>query len=367
MGELAAGGLVHVPVTQAGESTPVLETPTASPPIQPRGLGLPRFELTRESAFTRVAPPVARVEPEHPRLALRLPQMPGLVLQPVGAPPIAAPAPAPVYVPVPAPMPVPAADPEVAAPAVAEGFLVTSKLPQITALFWALKMAATTVGETGGDQISEAMRVGFVGCFLIFLVVFLVAVTAQVRAGRFIPALYWTVIVATSAMGTELADFIFHTLGIGFVSIVLGLLAPMAIIYLLGRFTGGSFSVTDIKSRRDEALYWALILTSNTIGTGVGDGMAVTPLGVWGSTILIAALMGGLYWLYRTTSTSRVALFWAAFILTRPLGATGGDLLWKPAAEGGLGLGRVAVSFVLVSIIVALAAYQTRLLRRRTT
>ncbi|MBC7592097.1 MAG: hypothetical protein H7226_13785 [Salinibacterium sp.] len=152
----------------------------------------------------------------------------------------------------------------------------------------------------------------------------------------------------TSKAGTEMADFIFHTLGIGAVSIVLGLVAPTVAILLLGKFTGGSFSVTDIKSRRGEVPYWALILTSNTIGTGIGDGLGVTVLGKLGGTVLIAVIMLGLYWAYKNTNISRVALFWATFVLTRPLGA------------GGLGLGRVTVSLALIAFMAILVRKQKR-------
>lgn len=244
--------------------------------------------------------------------------------------------------------------------AVGIGKEVAGKLPQITALFWALKMAGTTLGETGGDYISEGLHVGFLMTFFLVMAAFLVLVNAQVKLGRLVPSLYWTVIVMTSMAGTEMADFIFHTLGIGFVSIVMGLIAPMVVVFLLGRFTGGSFSVTDIKSRRDEVLYWSLILTSNTIGTGIGDGLGASPIGKLGSTLLIAAIMLGLYWTYRYTNASRVGLFWATFVLTRPLGATGGDLLWQPHSMGGLGLGRVTVSLALIAFMAVLVHRQTR-------
>ncbi|MBC7460562.1 MAG: hypothetical protein H7287_04305 [Thermoleophilia bacterium] len=242
----------------------------------------------------------------------------------------------------------------------------TSKLPAITLGFWALKMAATTLGETGGDQISEAMHVGFLTTFVIFMAVFLAAVVAQVRAGRLVPALFWTVIVATSAAGTEMADFIFKTVGIGVVSGAMALVAPIVLIVALGRITGGSFSVTDITSRRDEVLYWATILTTNTIGTGLGDGLTAG-LGVVGGTLVASSMMGVVIWAYFRTSISRVVLFWAAFITTRPLGATGGDLLWQPHSAGGLGLGRIAVSIALALFMVVLIAKASRDTARSTT
>ncbi|MCW2972171.1 MAG: hypothetical protein JWN72_444, partial [Thermoleophilia bacterium] len=148
-----------------------------------------------------------------------------------------------------------------------------SKLPAITLSFWVLKMAATTLGETGGDQISESMHVGYLATFALFMAIFLAAVTTQVRSGQLRPGLFWTVIVATSAAGTEMADFLFETIGIGVISGAMALIAPIVLIVLLGRTTGGSFSVTDITTRRDEVLYWATILTTNTIGTGLGDGL----------------------------------------------------------------------------------------------
>jgi uncharacterized membrane-anchored protein len=143
----------------------------------------------------------------------------------------------------------------------------------------------------------------------------------------------------------------------------MALVAPVVLIVLLGRITGGSFSVTDITSRRDEVLYWATILTTNTIGTGVGDGLTAG-LGVVGGTIVASTLMGAIIVAYFRTSISRVALFWAAFIMTRPLGATGGDLLWEPHAAGGLGFGRVAVS-LLCAVIAGLVLVSTRQLERQ--
>jgi len=240
-----------------------------------------------------------------------------------------------------------------------------SKLPAITALFWVLKTAGTTPGETAGDFISEDLGVGFLMTFFLVMAVFLYVAWLQVRAGRLVLGLYWTVIVMTSMAGTEMADFIFNTIGIGVTSVALGFIAPIIVIYLLGKYTGGSFSVTDIRTRRDEVLFWALILTSNTIGTGIGDGLGVTPLGVLGGTILIAGIMLGVYGLYAMTTISRVALFWTAFVLTRPLGATGGDLLSKPQAEGGLGLGRVVVSLVLLTLMAALIWNENRRARHR--
>ncbi|MBC7644409.1 MAG: hypothetical protein H7123_04725 [Thermoleophilia bacterium] len=238
------------------------------------------------------------------------------------------------------------------------------KLPQITALFWALKMAGTTLGETGGDQISEAMHVGYLATFFLFMAIFLIAVTAQVRAGRLIPALYWTVIVATSAAATEMSDFIDRTIGLGPVTGLMIMAAPLALVYTMGRSTGGSFSVTDIKSRKAEVMYWTTILTTNTIGTAVGDGLA-NSLGIPLSTLLVSIVMGAIIWAYFNTKISRVALFWAAFVMTRPLGATGGDLLWKPHSEGGMALGRINVSLVLITVIVGLVIYATKRLQEQ--
>jgi len=239
-----------------------------------------------------------------------------------------------------------------------------SKLPEIAALFWVLKMAGTTLGETAGDFISEDLGVGFLMTFFLVMAAFLYVAWLQVRAGRLVLGLYWTVIVMTSMAGTEMADFIFNTIGIGVTSVALGFIAPIVVIYLLGKYTGGSFSVTDIRTRRDETLFWALILTTNTIGTGIGDGLGITPVGVLGGTILIATMMLGIYGLYATTTVSRVALFWTAFVLTRPLGATGGDLLSRPQVEGGLGLGRVGVSIVLLALMAGLIWNENRRSRR---
>jgi uncharacterized membrane-anchored protein len=229
-----------------------------------------------------------------------------------------------------------------------------SKVPHVTLAFWVVKIAATTLGETAGDALSMTLKLGYVVSTLIFLAIFLVAVTAQIRARQFHPFLYWTVIVATTTVGTTMADFADRSLGIGYVGGSLILFALVVTVLFVWWRTEGSVSVDPIQSPRVEAFYWASILASNTLGTALGDFLADSSgLGyrrgalVFAGAILVVAL------LYRFTSISRSGLFWAAFILTRPLGATLGDFLTKPRVTGGLALGRFSSSAVLAAFMVA--------------
>ncbi|HEY0204808.1 MAG TPA: hypothetical protein VGC15_11730 [Acetobacteraceae bacterium] len=230
-----------------------------------------------------------------------------------------------------------------------------SKVPEVTLGFWVIKVIATTLGETGGDAVTMTLGLGYLVGTAIFAALFVVAVGAQIRARRFHPFLYWAVIVATTTAGTTLADFFDRSLGIGYVggsSVLFALL--LATLWLWHR-TLGSVSVDSVTTPRAEMFYWATIMFSQTLGTALGDFLADTGgLGYGGGALVFGAglvVVAGLYFL---TGVSRTVLFWAAFILTRPLGATVGDFLDKPLADGGLALGRFAASGVLAALMVGL-------------
>ncbi len=229
-----------------------------------------------------------------------------------------------------------------------------SKVPEVTLLFWIIKIFATTLGETGGDAVSMSMNLGYLVGTAIFAVIFLVAVSAQIRAKVFHPTLYWATIIATTMVGTTLADFADRSLGIGYAggsTLLLTLL--LASLYTWYRSLG-SIDVSTVSSPKSEMFYWVTIMFSQTLGTALGDWTADTAgFGYGGSAVLFGALLGLLVIAYYTTRLSRVGLFWAAFILTRPLGAVVGDLLDKPLDHGGLALSRYTASFALLAFIVA--------------
>lgn len=229
-----------------------------------------------------------------------------------------------------------------------------SKVPEVTLGFWLIKILATTLGETGGDAVTMSMHLGYLAGTAIFAALFVIAVAAQMRAQRFHPFLFWTVIIATTTVGTTMADFFDRSIGIGYAggSAILFLLL-MASLWLWYR-SEGSVAVEQIDTRRGEVYYWATILFSQTLGTALGDWTAdKTGLGYQGAALVFGAglliVAGAYFW----TRMSHTALFWAAFILTRPLGATVGDFLDKPHDHGGLALSRYVASAVLIAAIVA--------------
>src|SRR5580700_3782754 len=229
-----------------------------------------------------------------------------------------------------------------------------SKVPEVTLGFWLIKILATTLGETGGDAVSMSMNLGYAISSIIFIGIFVVAVIAQVAAKAFHPFLYWTVIVATTTAGTTMADFADRSLGIGYpggASILFVLLmASLGVWY----WSAGSVSVNTVATPKIEMFYWVAILFSQTLGTALGDWMADTNgLGYEGGALVFAAALAVIAAAYRYTHISHTFLFWSAFILTRPLGATLGDLLDKPLEEGGLEFSRFYASAILAAIIVA--------------
>jgi len=229
-----------------------------------------------------------------------------------------------------------------------------AKVPEVTLGFWMIKVAATTLGETGGDAVSMSMQLGYLVSTAIFAAIFAVAVTVQIRARHFHPALYWTTIIATTTVGTTLADFADRSLGIGYA----GGSALLLVLLLASLFAWhralGSISVDTVNSPRTEAFYWVTIMFSQTQGTALGDWTADSAgLGYTGAAIVFAGLLAMIALAWYRTRASRTLLFWAAFILTRPLGAVVGDFLDKPVADGGLALSRYAASGVLLVFIVA--------------
>ncbi len=235
--------------------------------------------------------------------------------------------------------------------------LTRSKVPEVTLTFWVLKIAATTLGETGGDAVSMTLNLGYLVGTAIFAAAFLVLAAAQIRAKSFHAPLYWAVIVATTTVGTTMADFADRSLGIGYTGGASILFALVLVSLLIWWRTEGTVSVNTVTTPRAEAFYWVTILFSNTLGTALGDWAADDGgLGFEGGALVFGAAIALIAIVYYTTSLSRTLLFWAAFILTRPLGATLGDLLTKPVADGGLHLGRFASTGVIAVFIIACIA-----------
>jgi uncharacterized membrane-anchored protein len=228
-----------------------------------------------------------------------------------------------------------------------------SKVPAVTLTFWIIKIAATTLGETGGDTVSMTLNWGYLLSSLMFLAVLIAFVSAQISAKRFHPLLYWATIVASTTAGTTLADFADRSLGIGYPGGSLLLLTCVLVTLALWYRTEGSVSVSTVNTPRVEAFYWATITFSQTLGTALGDWAADSGLGYGGGALLFGAALAVVALLYLRTHISRVVLFWAAFILTRPLGATLGDFFDKPPAQGGLGLSRPLASAVLALFVLA--------------
>ena len=236
------------------------------------------------------------------------------------------------------------------------------KVPAVTLVFWIIKILATTLGETAGDTVSMSMNLGYLVGTAIFAVLFAVAVVLQIRAWRFHPILYWLTIIATTTVGTTLADFADRSLGIGYAGGTSILLVLLISSLLIWHRTLGSISVETVSSPKVEVFYWMTIMFSQTLGTALGDWTADSAgLGYLGSAGLFGALLALVTAAYYWTSISRTSLFWTAFILTRPLGAVVGDFLDKPHSAGGLALSRYSASAVLLACIIAcLFTFETK-------
>ncbi len=231
--------------------------------------------------------------------------------------------------------------------------LHATKIPEVTLGFWIIKILATTLGETGGDTFSMTMDLGYLVSSAIFLSVLLVLVAIQIAAKKFHPLLYWAVIVASTTAGTTMADFATRSLGIGYPGGSLLLFGCLMAVLGLWYWSLGSISVDTVSTPKVEAFYWAAITFSQTLGTALGDWVADAGLGYEGGALVFAAGLAVLAAAYFWTGTSRVMLFWAAFILTRPLGATVGDFIDKPLDHGGLAFSRPLASLVVAVLMIA--------------
>ncbi|MER5852393.1 hypothetical protein ABT126_36720 [Streptomyces sp. NPDC002012] len=263
---------------------------------------------------------------------------------------------------------------------------VMKKLPEVTLAFWIMKIAATTLGETAGDLFSQTLQLGYFLTTIALFLVFAVTLVVQLRSKRYNPFFYWTVILSTSMAGTTMSDFMNRDagaeyltagttslgwgpqgLGLGYPAGAAILISLLMAIFIVWKLTGQTFAIRDIVTFRGEALFWSAILVSNTLGTSMGDFLSDSSgLGYAGGALLVTALLAVLAALMRVPAVPNVALFWIAFVLTRPLGATAGDFLTKPAAKGGLDLGTPGSSAVLLVILLGLMAHAHAQERKNT-
>ncbi|MFJ9471244.1 COG4705 family protein [Streptomyces caniferus] len=254
---------------------------------------------------------------------------------------------------------------------------VLRKLPEVTLAFWVMKIAATTLGETAGDLFAQTLKLGYFLTTIALFLIFVVTLVVQLRSRRYHPFSYWTVILSTSMAGTTMSDFMnrdasaeFLTggakslgwgpqgLGLGYPTGAAILISLLLVIFVIWKCTGLTFAIRDIVTFRAEALFWAAILVSNTLGTSMGDFLSDSSgLGYAGGALLVTGVLAVLVGLMRVPAVPNVVLFWIAFVLTRPLGATAGDFLTKPLAKGGLDLGTAGSSAVLLAVLIGLMGY----------
>ncbi|MEO6517524.1 MAG: hypothetical protein ABIO17_00825 [Pseudoxanthomonas sp.] len=240
-----------------------------------------------------------------------------------------------------------------------------SKVAAVTLAFWVMKIAATTLGETAGDLLSMTLNLGYVLSSAILLTAFMGLLTLQLRARRFHPLLFWSVVLATSTAGTTLSDMMDRTLGLGYAWGTAILAGSLALVLLLWKWSEKTLSVSNISTRRSEIFYWLAVLCSNTLGTALGDFLAHdSGLGFAGGAMLIGSLILVTALATRSKRVNRVVLFWVAFVLTRPFGATFGDLLTKPVADGGLDFGTMGSSLILFALLGGMVGVS--MLQRRT-
>ncbi|MEU1804139.1 hypothetical protein [Streptomyces sp. NPDC019937] len=264
---------------------------------------------------------------------------------------------------------------------------VPRKLPEVTLAFWVMKVAATTLGETAGDLFAQTLKIGYFLTTIALFLIFVITLVVQLRSRRYNPFFYWTVILSTSMAGTTMSDFMnrdasatFLTdgatslgwgpqgLGLGYPVGAVILMSLLVVIFVVWRVTGLTFAIRDIVTFRAEALFWAAILVSNTLGTSMGDFLSDSSgLGYAGGALLVTGVLAVLAALMRVPVVPNVVLFWIAFVLTRPLGATAGDFLTKPIAKGGLDLGTAGSSAVLLAVLVGLMGYAHVQERRTAT
>jgi uncharacterized membrane-anchored protein len=243
-----------------------------------------------------------------------------------------------------------------------------SKVPAVTLIFWVIKILATTVGETGGDALSMTLKLGYFESSLIFLAFFVVALIAQVLSKRYRPVFYWAVVVATTTVGTTTSDYLDRTVGLGYVTSSAILLCLVFVVLVAWHYSTGSIAFDHITSRKNEMFYWVTILVSNTLGTALGDFVATTTgLGFERGALVFSGLIACVAALHFFTHLPNAWLFWAAYVLTRPLGATLGDTLTKSHSEGGLALGRIDSSLTILAAMVIIIALNYRLRERIQT
>lgn len=263
------------------------------------------------------------------------------------------------------------------------GRYVMKKLPEVTLAFWVMKIAATTLGETAGDLFAQTLKLGYFLTTIALFAIFVVTLVVQLRSHRYNPFFYWTVILSTSMAGTTMSDFMNRDtsylsagekslgwgpqgLGLGYPTGAAILVSLLVVIFVVWRRTGLTFAIRDIDTFRGEALFWAAILVSNTLGTSMGDFLSDSSgLGYAGGALLVAGGLAVLLALKYAPTVPNVLLFWLAFVLTRPLGATAGDFLTKPAAKGGLALGTFGSSLVLLAVLFGMMAYAATQERRK--
>jgi uncharacterized membrane-anchored protein len=240
------------------------------------------------------------------------------------------------------------------------------KLPAVVGFFWVLKIAATTLGETGGDLFAQTLKFGYGATSVVMFSLLFMTLAAQMRTRSYKPWIYWSVILLTSTAGTTMSDFINRTLKFGYAKGSAILIALLFTTLAIWRAVEGNLDVKHVRSRRAEVLYWTAILFSNTLGTSLGDYLADSSgLGFGGGALLVGSVMLAVLAAYRYTKISRVGLFWIAFVLTRPLGATAGDLFTKTHAKGGMGFGTKGTSALLAAILAGCIIYANNQLKSR--
>lgn len=240
-----------------------------------------------------------------------------------------------------------------------------NKVAEVTLYFWVMKICATTLGETAGDLVSMTLNVGYAVSSMMLLSLFVGSLILQLRSHTFHPVLYWSVILTTSTAGTTMSDYMDRTLGLGYAKGSLILITCLAIVLAVWRISEKTLSVSNIQTTKAELFYWVTILFSNTLGTALGDFLADdSGLGFLGGAVLIGGLIALIALAASVTQLNRIMLFWAAFVLTRPFGATFGDLLTKPLEKGGLGFGTIGSSLILALLLVVFVRYTSTRARR---
>lgn len=242
-----------------------------------------------------------------------------------------------------------------------------NKVAKVTLSFWIMKICATTLGETAGDLLSMTLKVGYEGSSAIFISLFFVTLTMQLTSRKFNPLIYWSVILTTSTAGTTMSDFMDRTLHLGYTKGSLILISCLLVTLAIWYLNEKTISVNNIQTTKVEIFYWVAILFSNTLGTALGDFLSLSSgLGFSGGAGLIASLIGLVVLAYYFTKINRVILFWIAFVLTRPFGATFGDLLTKSTQRGGLGFGTIGSSLFLFSLLAIFVIYTSIQEKRKT-